>query len=226
MDQLHVFIHLLFLSFIALFPVVNPIGTAFIVDPYLAPLDAPARRSAVRRIAVFAFGLCVVVLFGGHWILELFGLSVPVIQLAGGIMICKMGWDQLSSSTSGKPDANDGKAMSDHAPGKALDGLLFYPLTFPMTTGAGTISVLLTLSAHGSSADWSTYLVNTAAILSATIAMCILILFFYNNTRQLVDRLGRSGETVLSRISAFLVFCVGLQIAVSGIKGLLATGSL
>ena len=79
----HSFIHLLFIGVIALFPVVNPIGSAFIVNPYLAELSKEKKKLAVRKITFYAFCICTVSLFAGHYILGLFGISIPVIQLAG-----------------------------------------------------------------------------------------------------------------------------------------------
>lgn len=218
-DHLQSFVQLLFFGIIALFPVVNPIGSAFIVNPYLSQLSDTERKAAVKKITMYAFLLCIVSLFTGHWILELFGISIPVIQLAGGIMICKMGWDSLTENkdeyseihkeSTGTPNPNDG-----------IRDKLFYPLTFPVTTGAGTISVLFTLSAHSADKHWTYYLVNTFAIVIAILVMCTLVYIFYSNTRRMMVKLGENGQKVVNRISAFLIFCVGLQIAVTGLKAL------
>ena len=91
------FIHLTFIGIIALFPVVNPIGSAFMVSPFFEHLTRSEKRAAVTSITLYAFLVCTVSLFAGQWILRLFGISIPVVQLAGGIMICKMGWESLSS---------------------------------------------------------------------------------------------------------------------------------
>src|SRR6476620_8773803 len=95
----HAFIHLLFVGIVALFPVVNPIGSALIVNRYFLGLTRSERRKAVMKISLYAFLLCTVTLFLGHWILELFGITIPVIQVAGGIMICKTGWEFLSGDS-------------------------------------------------------------------------------------------------------------------------------
>lgn len=218
-NHFHSFVQLLFFGIIALFPVVNPIGSAFIVNPFLSQLSEPEKKAAVKKITLYAFLICIVSLFAGHWILELFGISIPVIQLAGGIMICKMGWDSL---TENKDDYSDqakegGGAPNPHA---GISDKLFYPLTFPVTTGAGTISVLFTLSAHSADAHWTYFLINTLAIVLAIMVMCTLVFIFYSNTRKIMHRLGDNGKKVLNRISAFLIFCVGLQIAVTGLKEL------
>jgi len=215
----HSFFHLLFIGIIALFPVVNPIGSSFIISPFFTGLNSAEKRKAVGKITFYAFSICTVSLFAGQWILELFGISIPVVQLAGGIMICKMGWENLSSD---KKQGNSTAETETNLSGYSnIEGQLFYPITFPVTTGAGTISVLFTLSAHSISSDRSDYFMNTAAILSAIIVMCILIYIFYLNTKNIIRYLSSNAEAIFNRISAFLIFCVGLQIAITGIKSLI-----
>jgi multiple antibiotic resistance protein len=212
----YTFIHFIFAGFVALFPVINPLGTAFIVNPYFSELTYKDRRKAVKRVAVYAFGICFITLFIGHWILELFGVSIPIIKLAGGIMICKIGWDFLTPS---KPEdgAKSANVEKDLSLNTEIENKLFYPITFPITTGAGTISVLLTLSAHGSNKVFTQYLINIGAIVLAVIGICFLIFISYVNANKLINYLGSQREKIVNSIMAFLIFCVGLQIAVEGI---------
>jgi multiple antibiotic resistance protein len=210
------FVHLAFVGFFALFPPVNPIGTALMMDPLLHGLDGRGRKAAALRITIYCFTICTGAVLGGGWLLRLFGVSLPVVQLAGGILICKMGWDLLSSGESAK---ESGPASATHDL-NAIEGRLFYPVAFPMTTGAGTISVLLTLSAHAQTDPWSAYVQDFGALLVAIVLMCILIYLCYAYTPWLLGRLGARGEQIVNRLSAFLVFCVGIQIAVSGISNL------
>jgi multiple antibiotic resistance protein len=215
----HPFVHLVFIGIIALFPVVNPIGSAFIISPYFSNLSSAEKRKAVTRITIYAFCICTVSLFAGHWILELFGISIPVVQLAGGIMICKMGWDNLSSDKSQvSPPVNAGEETGSSGYAD-IEDKLFYPITFPVTTGAGTISVLFTLSAHSAS-DKMNYYMNTGAILLSITVTCTLVYIFYLNTKNIIRNLSSNAEMIFNRISAFLIFCVGLQIAITGLKSL------
>jgi multiple antibiotic resistance protein len=218
-SEIHTFIHLLFIGVVALFPVVNPIGTAFVVMPYFAQLDSAGKKQAVRKITLYAFCVCTVTLIAGEWILKLFGLSIPIVQLAGGIMICKMGWEFLSSDKDENADSSNDAGVAAH---RNIESKLFYPLTFPLTTGAGTISVLLTLSAHGADTDLRKLAINMTAILLAIVAMCVQIYVFFLNTQRIERYLGSQGERIFNRLIAFFIFCVGLQIAVTGIKTLFA----
>jgi multiple antibiotic resistance protein len=211
------FLRLVFVGFVALFPPVNPIGTAIIVDPLLRSLDMKSRKRAASKIATYCFIICTTTILVGSWLFKLFGISLPVVQLAGGILICKMGWQFLSSDQVEKEtDATPNRSPEN------VEGILFYPLAFPMTTGAGTISVLLTLSAHANSTGaLEIYFRNLLSLFVAIISMCALIYWSYAFTPTLLKRLGASGEQIVNRLSAFLVFCVGIQIAVGGINNLL-----
>lgn len=216
-------IHLVFFGIITLFPVVNPIGTAFILNPYFDNLTRKERRNAVKKITLYAFIICVFTLIAGHWLLELFGISIPVIQLAGGVMICKMGWETLSAGSNASERQIKAAHTAEAFAYKRLQDKLFYPITFPVTAGAGTISVLFTLGARSNHEDTRSFLLNTGALVISISFICLLIFIFYLNTKTLIQYMGPKGENVVNRISAFLIFCVGLQIAVNGIKALMAS---
>lgn len=216
-DYFHSFVHLIFIGIIALFPVVNPIGSALIVNHYFAGLSKSEKRNVVLKINFYAFLMCSVTLFAGHFILQLFGITIPVIQLAGGIMICKTGWEFL---TAGKPEEHSTDAVNRPVTKKDLQDKLFFPITFPITMGAGTMAVLFTLSAHGANSNFSSYMLNSVALLISVLALCVMLYICYMNAETLLKYTGSNGEKIINRIVAFLTFCVGLQIAVTGIKAL------
>ncbi len=217
MENVSAFLELAFLGFVALFPLVNPVGTALVLDPFLHRLTLAERRVAAGKIAFYCFLVCTVALLAGSWIFKMFGISLPVVQIAGGILICRTGWQLLSPGN----DSSDDAETSSPSHSKNVEDILFYPLAFPMTTGAGTISVILTLSAHTSEEALKSHLMNLSAIFVAIVAMSILIYICYAFTPAVLNRLGARGQQVVNRLSAFIVFCVGLQIAATGLKHLL-----
>jgi multiple antibiotic resistance protein len=220
MIHIQSFLNLVFIGFVSLFPPVNPLGTALLLDPYFHHLDYKQRKIAARKISFYCLVICIATVGAGSWIFRLFSISIPVVQIAGGILICKMGWDLLSSDNPVK--SSDGASgQADGKKGQEIEELLFYPMAFPMTTGPGTISVLLTLSAHGHSAHWPTYFENLSALIFSIIIMTILIYFSFAFTPRLMKRLGPRGGLVINRLTAFLVFCVGLQILTGGVTTLI-----
>jgi multiple antibiotic resistance protein len=217
METVSSFFDLAFVGFVALFPVVNPIGTALVLDPFLHQLTTAERKIAAAKITLYCFLICTVALLVGSWLFELFGISLPVVRIAGGILICRTGWQMLSPSNESNKSAET--SSPDHH--QDVEDILFYPMAFPMTTGAGTISVLLTLSAHGHENAWIPHLINLSAIFLAIVLMSILIYICYAFTPKILGKLGARGEQIVNRLSAFLVFCVGLQIAATGLQLLL-----
>ncbi len=211
-------LHLTFAAIVSLFPPVNPIGSALMVDPFLHHLNASARKQAALKISIYCFILCIVTTIVGSWLFKLFGISLPVVQFAGGLLICQMGWRMLDSRESSDSQGTPGDSSDQN---KSVDEVLFYPLAFPMTTGAGTIAVLLTLSAHGHEEDSWQYLQNMAALFLAVFLVCFMVYLCYAFTPMLLRHLGKRGETIVNKLSAFLVFCVGLQIAVDGYRGIM-----
>lgn len=211
------FFHHVFLAFVALFPPVNPIGSALIVQPYLSVLSERERRDAAARIALYCFSICVCsALFGGVFF-KFFGISIPVVQMAGGVLICRMGWNILSSPSTSEDD----KSMPTGAYSKdRVQSMLFFPIAFPVTAGTGTISVLLTLSANGYDAHFPAHALNLSAIIFSSILICGLIFFAYAFASQILSRLSKQGQQILNKLSGFLNFCVGLQIAVNGVTSL------
>ncbi|HEY4336195.1 MAG TPA: MarC family protein [Puia sp.] len=210
------FLHTIFIGFLSLFPAVNPVGSAFIVDPLLGDLSFAERKRAAKKVALYCFAICIVSALIGSWIMRLFGISIPIVQLAGGVLICRMGWQLLNTDqVKGEKET----AQPVRRPGD-IDNLLFYPVAFPMSTGAGTISVILTLAAHEDETNVFNHVLNLAALFVAILLVCLLIYICYANTARLITRLGPRGEQIVNRLSAFLVFCIGMQIAYGGIHTL------
>jgi multiple antibiotic resistance protein len=211
------FLNLVFVGFFALIPPVNPVGTALVVEPFLHRLNREERRAAAGKITLYCFLVCTGALLIGSWIFQFFGISLPVVQIAGGILICRMGWQLLASGTEAKGSHESSSPGQD----KNTEDMLFYPLAFPMTTGAGTISVILTLTAHSEAGNLPSHLVNLCAVFFAIVIMCVFIYICYAFTPALLGRLGPRGEQVVNSLSAYLVFCVGIQIATTGAVGLI-----
>lgn len=218
-ESVDTFIKLVFFGIIALFPVINPIGASFILSPYFSGLTRKDRMAAVKRVSLYVLIVCTVTLITGHYILQLFGISIPIVQLAGGIMICKFGW-QMLGATPTQEEAPHTKTTDEVTKMEHLRNMLFYPITFPLTAGAGTLSVIFTLSAHSESIDIHDHLINMGAIFIAIVVMCLCVFLFFTNASRVVKFMGTRNEQIVNRLMAFLIFCVGLQIAFGGLSTL------
>lgn len=203
-------------AFLALFPVMNPIGNGFIVNNFLNDFDDAERKSAVKKIILNCLLIGLGTLAVGHLIMLLFGLAVPVIQVGGGIVICKTGLEWLSESTPATTEVTYDAVRKLRAEDTAKK--LFYPISFPICLGPGSMSVIFALMATASEKGNILHTVVNYAIIALAIAALLVILYvFLSQGKRITKGLGKSGSIILNKLIAFITFCIGIQILVTGI---------
>lgn len=201
--------------FVGLFPVVNPLGTAPIFLSLTNDCKESQRHSLALRVALNSFWLLLGSMLFGSVILEFFGITVPVVRVAGGTLVTAMGWRLLNDSGSQKSHEIEADAAAPLDDG-------FYPLTLPLTVGPGAISVALTIGSHHPRGGLTTHamlIVGSALLGVFTIALTIY--GSYRFATPLVRYLGQTGVNVLIRLSAFILVCIGIQIAWGGLSQLM-----
>jgi multiple antibiotic resistance protein len=208
------------LAFGALFSIVNPLSGAFIFFGATRELETRARALVSRWVAIYAFCIVTVSLYVGAYVLSFFGISIPVLRVAGGIVVAMSGWRMLN-----EPDATEQRRSETPTP-RSIDvppsRLAFYPLTMPLTTGPGTISVAISLGAGRPRGIASTlqFFIET---LAAVALLSLLVYASYRNSARLAGWIGVTGTTIVVRLSAFLLFCIGIQVMWNGAAELLGT---
>jgi multiple antibiotic resistance protein len=206
------FIKTALLGSIALFPLIDPIGSSILSNPLLEGLTGAERAGAARQVAIYCLLICLVTMVAGTYVLQFFGLSIPVVQIGGGILMCRQSWQMLSVDLDVR--ASKETVLQNAA---AAERSLFYPIAFPVMIGPETIAGLLTLSAHSANKDKAIFLMNLSALAVAIIIVCTLIYVCVARTPWLIHLLGEKGEKIVNQLSAFLFFCVGIQIAQTGL---------
>jgi multiple antibiotic resistance protein len=203
----------------ALFPIVNSPENVPIFLSLTSGLSAGSRAVLARKIAVYGFALLVVsVLIGSH-ILAFFGISLPVVQVGGGLVLTAAGWKLLNQA-----DDEEGTAKSASKPPEAgyLSQRAFYPLTMPLTVGPGSISVAIAVGAnraHGSGTFW---ILPVATLLGCTV-LAVTVYLLYRFAESLGRILGETAMKIIIRLSSFILLCIGVQIAWNGASALLRT---
>ncbi|MGA7180706.1 MAG: MarC family protein [Thiobacillaceae bacterium] len=200
----------------AVLPVVNPLGDAPIFLRMTPGCDEATRALLARRIAFYSFFFVLGSLLFGSLVLRVFGLSIPVVQVAGGAVVCALAWNVLADIPKPANVTLDQPQAKLIALGRAIT-----PLTLPMTIDAGAISVAITVGAfHANSLQDTVIQVLAAVIGSAIIALSILLTYRY--AHRISSMIGQTGMMVLVRLSAFIMLCIGVGISWDGIKSLLA----
>ena len=204
------------LVFLALFPIVNPVGGAPVFLALTRGAGTAERALLARRVAINAFLLVISSVFVGGYVIDFFGLSVPVIQVGGGLLVCSVAWDLLRSEET----ASEMSISQQSA--EQLATRAFYPLTMPLTVGPGTISVAITLGAAAprTGTGWA---ISAAAATAGALLLALAIYFPFRFAERLTGVLGRTGTAVMLRLSAFILLCIGVQIIWNGVFTLLGT---
>jgi multiple antibiotic resistance protein len=199
----------------AILPVVNPLGDAPLFLMLTRGCDEATRAELARRIAIYSFGLLLGSMLLGAFVLRLFGLSIPIVQVAGGAVVFALGWNILAER------AKPVDVRLDPAESKMVAlGRAFYPLTLPLSIDGGVISVAITVGANHTHTFGDRLLQIVAAALGAGI-VAISIWLTYRYAQRAGKHIGVTGMMVILRLASFIVLCIGVGIMWNGFKGLL-----
>jgi multiple antibiotic resistance protein len=206
------------LAFSALLPVINPIGSALVFLGLVGDAPASVYKKLALKIAISTTIFLFIVEVVGTAILAFFGISLPVVQVAGGLVLATMGWALLNQQDTTANRAEN--EVTSDAYG-ALEQKIFYPLTFPITAGPGCIVITLTLSAHASVHGIVNDVSGHLGILLAIIALSISVYFCYAYAPKLTARVRPQTAHGILRVIAFVLLCIGVQITWNGTEALI-----
>jgi len=205
------------LVFAAIFPVVNPPGAALVFLGLTRTATSEIRRILAWRVARNSFFVLVGSLLLGALILQFYGISVSILRVAGGFVVAVSGWKLLSERSH-----RDSEGVTDVPSQFDILTQAFYPLTLPLTTGPGTIAVVISI---GLSKESYTGLLEetifVVACLLAVAAIAAIIFFCFSYADRVQRLLGQGGTDIAARLFAFILFCLGVQILWSGASELL-----
>ena len=200
-------------ALVTLLPIVNPVSTAVLLLSISSHLSREERNRQITRACVYMTAILVVFLVGGHFIMVAFGISIPGIRIAGGMVIGFLGFrmlfpDESQISREGKQEAQEKLDIS------------FSPLAMPSLAGPGSLAVVITMSSsidvrHGVDKIFAFAGVIFAILLTALISWLVL-----RGAGFMRRVLGVNGVNSLSRIMGFLLICIGIQFIVNGVRDL------
>jgi multiple antibiotic resistance protein len=200
---------LFFGAFTSLLSIVNPLNATPIFLS-LTATDSPERRAQIaRKAGIFMVLIMVSFFFAGTWILEFFGISIPGIRIAGGLMLANSAFSMLNPDLKGRKMANE-----DIDEAKEKPDISFSPLTMPLLSGPGTIATCITWAAEIKGA--TSYAAVIAAMLSVALTSYVVL-----RLAPLANKLiGKTGMGAVTRIMGFIVLCVAVQFVINGVLGL------
>ncbi len=213
------------LAFSALLPLINPLGSALVFLGLVGDAPPEVFHTLARRIAVNNIIFLAIIELVGSGILRFFGISPPIIQLAGGMVIVGLGWSVLNQ--------NDARASSqkkqeecdvrEESANRDLEQKVFYPFTFPVTSGPGTLVTMLTLTAHISTHVLSENVLGHLGVFLAVLVLSGLVYVCYAYAPRITRAISPSTAHGILRVVAFITLSIGVQIAWNGLSVLLAS---
>ena len=212
------FVNAFLLVYVGLFPIINPVGGAPIFLGLTSTFTTGERNAFARGVAINSVLLLAGSMFVGSHLLVFFGITLPVVRIAGGLVLMAFAWKLLQ--TGGEHEDQRSAAPRGHR----ADVDSFYPLTMPLTVGPGSISVAIALGSQRPAGpmDMPHLALLGGAAITAILALAITIYVCYRFAERIITLLGKHGTNVFVRLSAFILLCIGIQVLWTGYSALIA----
>jgi multiple antibiotic resistance protein len=208
-------IHAFLLGFPALFSIVNPLAGAFIFREMTEHLTVEHRDALARKVAIYSLLMMMVALWAGSFVLAFFGITLAALRVAGGVVVALTGWTLLN-----RPEQHEASRQEQIAQAIGTDDIAMFPLTMPITAGPGTIAVAVALSASRPKTldGFAGFFFGQTG---AAVALALVIWLAYRSSDRIGHLMGTAGSRTVTRLSAFLLLCIGVQILITGVVDVL-----
>ncbi|HEY2049231.1 MAG TPA: MarC family protein [Caulobacteraceae bacterium] len=198
------------LGFPTLFSIINPVGSSLVFHNVTSDRTHSDRQILAQRVALYSFAILLGSLWLGGYILNFFGVSLGALRIGGGLVVSVQAWNLLLA-----PEAQETRKVGDAAPAALRDDIAFFPLTMPLTTGPGSISVAIALASERPTEGIGPIPFFIGMTLAALINAALIWVLYASSDRVLAF-LGPSGARALNRLASFLLLCIGVQIVITG----------
>jgi len=190
-------------TFLALFPIVNPFGGVPLFFSLTTSFSPAERRRTALRTGLYVIAILVVFLFFGRFVLNFFGISLPVLKIAGGLIVANTAWGMVTGSS------RITSAESDEACTK--EDISLTPMAMPMLSGPGSIGVVMGLAAHADS------MVAYLGMVIGIVALGLVVYLFLRLGGPFVRRLGPGAVGAINRVFGFLILAIAVQLVWDGV---------
>ncbi len=212
---MHEAIHAFLLGFPALFSIVNPLAGAFIFREMTVGRSVEQRGILARKVATYALLMMMAALWAGSFVLAFFGITLAALRIAGGMVVALTAWNLLN-----RPEEHEAHKQEQMASAAGTDDIAMFPLTMPITAGPGTIAVAVALSASRPR-TLDGFAGFFFGMTGAALAMALVIWIAYGSADRIGRLMGPAGSRTVTRLSAFLLLCIGVQILITGVVDVL-----
>lgn len=203
------------IGLITLLPIVNPITSASLFLGLSAHMTAAQRNRQLNLASLYVLIALLLCFYAGSAIMDIFGISVPGLRVAGGMIVTYTGFGMLYPKN--HEIAAQKKMASAHS-----ESIAFIPLTLPVTVGPGAIAMIVS--------DASTIhraggyrLIDHLVVLTVDILITLILWITLRSAARVVHLLGKSGTDAIARVMGFMLICMGVQFGLNGLHGTFMT---
>ena len=204
--------------FAAILPILNPAATAPIFLGLTEGASPSTRALLARRIARNMFALMIGSMLVGSYVLDFFGISLPIVRVGGGLIVAASAWRLLNA---GHASQDSRAELAEAFTPEQARRQAFYPLTFPISCGPGSIAAAITVGVSLNDQRFALSLARMGGGVLALFVIGILLYLAFRYAERLLKPLGEAGTMIFLRLSAFILLCLGVQIVWDGLSELL-----
>ncbi len=203
------FLELILGTIIALLPLINPLASA---PTFLAITEGDSRErrlQQLRHACIYMVAILVSFLIGGTFIMGFFGISIPGLRIAGGLLVAAIGYSMLM----GAPRERAQHTVAEKE-ARAKTDVSFSPLAMPMLSGPGSIAVTIGFT------SLARHPFDYVAIILGIVVVAIITYVTLRLAERVVRVIGTNGMNAVSKVMGFLILCIGIQFVVNGVLGI------
>jgi len=199
------------------------VGSALVFYGLVGNAPGPVYEHLARRIAINNIIFLTIIELLGVTILNFFGISLPIVQFAGGMVLAAMGWSVLNERDARATSRKKQEETDPDTDAQAHDfgQEVFYPFTFPITSGPGTLVALITVTAHNSGRTLTRHVLSHIGVFLAIVVLSLLVYICYRYAPKITRAIPPSTAHGILRVIAFILFCIGVQISWNGLAELI-----
>ncbi|HDX8866173.1 TPA: MarC family NAAT transporter [Klebsiella michiganensis] len=213
------------LGLVMILPLANPLTTVALFLGLAGDMSASERNRQALQASVYVFIIMMVAFYGGQLIMDTFGISIPGLRIAGGLIVSFIGFRMLFPQPpveSAPEAASKADEIQRCSPVRAVN-IAFVPLAMPSTAGPGTIAMIISSASQIKSGVDITPWVLTVAPVLTTLLVSLILWLCLRSSGFLMRLLGKSGIEAISRLMGFLLVCMGVQFIINGVLEIVAT---
>lgn len=198
-------------AFGAFFAIMNPFVNLPLFLALTAGFSVAQQRMLAIKVTVFSAVMCAVILIAGQAIISFFGITIDQFRIAGGLVLGHIAWSMLNGASFASHHGNE----KEQGQMQDLSGLAFYPITFPMIVGPGTIATIIVYTAHATSTPG---LLAVGAVVGAVLAILFVVLFF----ASLIGKaLSDTMRVITTRLMGMILLAIAVDMLAAGVTAVL-----